>query len=293
MPRQLDETGHVWSPGVKLGIAPGSWSHRNEWFGPVLGVMVAPNFEAAIAWQNAVDYGLTAGVHSLDEKECEQWIAQVEAGNLYVNRGTTGAVVNRQPFGGWKRSSVGPTSKAGGANYVNNLREWNALESLDKAIDSSGHWWASIGNVAIDHADLQVERNYQRYLPSRRGIVVRVDESTTKEMFDYISFVGWQTKSNIELSAENAIPNSPNVRVESVAQLVNRISVKDKVRWLAAGTPPTLEFLAKGISVDRRPIAQRGDVEMPRWLLEQSVSITNHRYGNIGAGPHPHVPNEE
>lgn len=290
-PKQLDETGHVWSPGVKLGVAPGSWSHRNEWFGPVLGVMVAPNFDAAIAWQNAVDFGLTAGVHSLDEKECEQWIAQVEAGNLYVNRGTTGAVVNRQPFGGWKRSSVGPTSKAGGANYVNNLREWDALQSLDKAIDTSGHWWASIGNVAIDRAELHVERNYQRYLPSRRGIVVRVDESTTKEMFDYITFVAWQTKSNIELSAEKILPNSPNVKVETIAQLVNRVAVKDKVRWLSAETPPTLEFLAKGISVDRRKIAQRGDVEMPRWLLEQSVSITNHRYGNIGAGPRPHVPN--
>ncbi|HEY3292306.1 MAG TPA: bifunctional proline dehydrogenase/L-glutamate gamma-semialdehyde dehydrogenase [Candidatus Nanopelagicaceae bacterium] len=292
-PKQLDETGHLWSPGVKLGVAPGSWSHRNEWFGPVLGVMVAPNFDAAISWQNAVDFGLTAGVHSLDEKECEKWIAQVEAGNLYVNRGTTGAVVNRQPFGGWKRSSVGPTSKAGGANYVNNLREWDPLDSLEKAIETSAHWWVSIGNEAIDHADLQVERNYQRYLPSSRGIVVRVDDSVDSKWIDYITWVAEETKSAIEFSSDHAIEGPVKTIVESEAQLVNRISVKDKVRWLAAGTPPTLEFLAKGISVDRRKIAQRGDVEMPRWVLEQSVSITNHRYGNIGAGPHPHVPHEE
>ncbi len=289
-PQQLDATGHLWSPGVKLGVAPGSWSHRNEWFGPVLGVMVAPNFDAAIAWQNAVDYGLTAGVHSLDEKECEQWIAQVEAGNLYVNRGTTGAVVNRQPFGGWKRSSVGPTSKAGGGNYINNLREWTPLSSIEDSVDSSSLWWENIGSKAIDHAGLHVERNYQRYLPSRRGIIVRIDESTSKDCLDYISYVAWQTESNIELSAENALPNCPNVKIETMAQLVNRVFVKDKVRWLTGETPPTLELLAKGISVDRRPIAQRGDVEMPRWLLEQSVSITNHRYGNIGAGPRPHVP---
>jgi RHH-type proline utilization regulon transcriptional repressor/proline dehydrogenase/delta 1-pyrroline-5-carboxylate dehydrogenase len=74
---------------------------------------------------------------------------------------------------------------------------------------------------------------------------------------------------------------------------VNRISGVDKVRWLTSESAPTLEFLSKGISVDRRPLAQRGDIEMPRWLLEQSVSITNHRYGNIGAGPRPKVPNAQ
>ena len=283
-PEQLDDSGHLWSPGVKLGVAPDSWSHRNEWFGPVLGVMVAPNFDTAIEWQNAVDYGLTAGVHSLDEKECEQWISRIEAGNLYVNRGTTGAVVDRQPFGGWKRSSVGPTSKAGGANYVNNLRQWNLLTSADEAIKSSASWWEMIGSKAIDHAGLQVERNYQRYLPSRRGIVVRVDNTTSKDWLAYIAWVGGKTHTKIEISSGDH---------ETPANLVDRISGADKVRWLTDESAPTLELLAKGISIDRRPLAQRGDIEMPRWLLEQSVSITNHRYGNIGAGPRPQVPNAQ
>jgi RHH-type proline utilization regulon transcriptional repressor/proline dehydrogenase/delta 1-pyrroline-5-carboxylate dehydrogenase len=283
-PKQLDHSGHLWSPGVKLGVAPGSWSHRNEWFGPVLGVMVAPNFDTAINWQNDVDYGLTAGVHSLDEKECEQWISRVEAGNLYVNRGTTGAVVNRQPFGGWKRSSVGPTSKAGGANYVNSLREWNVLTSADEAIKSSTSWWERIGSKAIDHAGLHVERNYQRYLPSRRGIAVRVDNTTSKDWLAYIAWVEDKIDTKIEISSGDH---------ETPENLVNRISSVDKVRWLTKESAPTLELLAKGISVDRRPLAQRGDIEMPRWLLEQSVSITNHRYGNIGAGPRPHVPNAQ
>ena len=80
--------------------------------------MVAPDLETAIEWQNATDFGLTAGIQSLDPKECEFWIENVEAGNLYVNRGVTGAIVNRQPFGGWKKSSVGATAKAGGPNYL-------------------------------------------------------------------------------------------------------------------------------------------------------------------------------
>ena len=102
-PRQLDDAGLLWRPGVKLGVKPGSWSHQHEWFGPVLAVMEAPNFDTAITWQNQTDFGLTAGIQSLDEKECEAWINRVEAGNLYVNRGITGAIVNRQPFGGWNR----------------------------------------------------------------------------------------------------------------------------------------------------------------------------------------------
>jgi RHH-type proline utilization regulon transcriptional repressor/proline dehydrogenase/delta 1-pyrroline-5-carboxylate dehydrogenase len=167
------------------------------------------------------------------------------------------------------------------------------LNSINEGIQSSANWWARIGNEAIDPAGLNVERNYQRYLPSRRGIVVRIDGSEEPIMVKYINWVAEETKSKIEFSTEETIPGCPTAIIETEAQLINRISQKDKVRWLATGTPPVLEFLAKGISVDRRPLAQRGDVEMPRWLLEQSVSITNHRYGNIGAGPHPHILNEE
>ena len=288
-PKQIDESGHMWSPGVKIGVKPGSWSHRNEWFGPVLGVMQAPDFETAITWQNATDFGLTAGVHALDEKECELWISRMEAGNLYVNRGTTGAVVNRQPFGGWKRSSVGPTSKAGGANYLNNLRNWELMNSLSDLIQSSAAWWNEIGSQAIDASGLAVERNYQIYKTSRRTYLVRIDEATSLDTINFIYWVGEQTGDSIEFSSAR-----PNIRVaeaiiESVQELVKRVSEVEKVRWLSDEEIPTSELLAQGVSVDPRPLAARGDVELPRWLLEQSVSITNHRYGNVGAGPRPRI----
>ena len=289
-PEQLDRSGHLWSPGVKLGVAPGSWSHQNEWFGPVLGIMAAPDFSTALLWQNSVHYGLTAGVHSLDEEECERWIATAEAGNLYVNRGITGAVVNRQPFGGWKRSSVGPTSKAGGANYLNNLRSWEILTSTTEAISTSKRWWDSIGQNAIDATGLKVERNYHRYLPSRRGIVVRIDNSVSKEWIEYIRWVIHESSTSVEWSAATFIENYPSARIESEEDLLARDLAVDKVRWLSAATPPTLALLNQGVSVDSRPLAQNGGVEMARWLLEQSVSITNHRYGNIGAGPRPQLP---
>lgn len=117
-PRALDASGSVWSPGVRRGVVAGSAFHTTEYFGPVLGLMRARDLDEALDLQNGVAYGLTAGLHSLDVDEVEYWLENVEAGNLYVNRGITGAIVRRQPFGGWKRSSVGGSTKAGGPSYV-------------------------------------------------------------------------------------------------------------------------------------------------------------------------------
>lgn len=117
-PASQDDTGRLWSPGVRDGVRPGSDFHLTEFFGPVLGIMHAKNLDQAITWQNATAYGLTAGLHSLDVDEINQWTDQVAAGNIYVNRTITGAIVRRQPFGGWKRSAVGTGTKAGGPNYL-------------------------------------------------------------------------------------------------------------------------------------------------------------------------------
>ncbi|MET0303603.1 MAG: bifunctional proline dehydrogenase/L-glutamate gamma-semialdehyde dehydrogenase, partial [Microbacteriaceae bacterium] len=126
-PKQLDDSGRLWSPGVRDGVAAGSEFHLTEYFGPVLGIMTAATLDEAIRLQNAVDYGLTAGIHSLDPDEVSTWLDTVEAGNLYVNRGTTGAIVRRQSFGGWKRSAVGAGAKAGGPNTLLVLGSWNPI----------------------------------------------------------------------------------------------------------------------------------------------------------------------
>jgi len=123
-PQPLDDTGRLYSPGIRSGIRPGSEYHLTEYFGPILGVMSAPTLQEAIDYVNAVPYGLTSGIHSLDPEEIHSWTEQVRAGNLYINRGITGAIVRRQPFGGWKRSSIGPGTKAGGPNYLLGLTNW-------------------------------------------------------------------------------------------------------------------------------------------------------------------------
>ncbi|MBA8989409.1 RHH-type proline utilization regulon transcriptional repressor/proline dehydrogenase/delta 1-pyrroline-5-carboxylate dehydrogenase [Curtobacterium pusillum] len=138
-PVPLDDSGRLWSPGIRDGVRPGSDFHQTEYFGPVLGIMRAENLDQALAIQNGTDYGLTAGIHSLDADEVADWIAGVQAGNLYVNRGITGAIVRRQPFGGWKRSAVGTGTKAGGPMYVATLGRWEPLpRTVHKSIQLHG-----------------------------------------------------------------------------------------------------------------------------------------------------------
>ena len=147
-PRRLDDEGRLWSPGVKHGVAPGSWFHTTECFGPVLGVMRVETLDEAIDLQNAVAFGLTGGLHSLDEAEIDHWLDRVEVGNAYVNRHITGAVVQRQPFGGWKASTVGPGAKAGGPHYVAQIGTWQ--DSADVPQDDAG-WlaWAQSDDARV------------------------------------------------------------------------------------------------------------------------------------------------
>src|SRR5690606_26655863 len=117
-PRFDDNNPHLVGPGIKMGVAPGSASHTTEYFCPFLSVLSARDIGEAMGIANATPYGLTAGLHSLDEREQDYFIEHMQAGNLYINRPITGAIVQRQPFGGWKSSSFGPGAKAGGPNYV-------------------------------------------------------------------------------------------------------------------------------------------------------------------------------
>lgn len=290
-PKQLDESGHLWSPGVKVGVQPGSWSHLTEWFGPVLGVMRAPDLDTAIEWQNAVEYGLTAGIHALDVGECETWIDRIEAGNAYVNRGTTGAIVNRQPFGGWKKSAVGPTAKAGGENYVACLRDWEPGEAAITSADVEG-WWRSIGSKARDLTGLTVERNLIRYRLLPKPVLVRIDADTRSVDLESVRRLSARTGTRIILSG--AVTRGADTVVESVDEARARVARAEvsRVRWLSGEDTGDLAVVAldAGISVDRRPVAASAAVEVPRWMHEQSVCVTAHRYGNVGAGPQPKVP---
>ncbi len=103
-------------PTLVAGVPENHRILTEEIFGPVLAVVHEPDFPAAIAAANRSQYGLTGAVYSRNPRNLEYARRHFEVGNLYLNRGSTGALVNRQPFGGMKMSGVG--SKAGGPDYL-------------------------------------------------------------------------------------------------------------------------------------------------------------------------------
>ncbi len=104
------------APHVFTDITPDDRLAQEEIFGPVLGVIRVPDFETALKVANGTEYSLTGGVYSRRPHHLELAKQQYRVGNLYLNRPCTGALVGRQPFGGFAMSGVG--SKAGGRDYL-------------------------------------------------------------------------------------------------------------------------------------------------------------------------------
>ncbi len=118
---RTDVPDHGWyvGPTVVTDVDPASPLARDEHFGPVLAVLRASSLDHAIELANDTPFALTAGVCSRSPSTVERCVAELRAGNVYVNRDITGAVVGRHPFGGFGLSGVG--SKAGGPDYLHQL----------------------------------------------------------------------------------------------------------------------------------------------------------------------------
>jgi RHH-type proline utilization regulon transcriptional repressor/proline dehydrogenase/delta 1-pyrroline-5-carboxylate dehydrogenase len=117
-PRMINNNPQMWTPGIKWDVQPGSVTHLTEFFGPLLAVMCADSLDHAIDLANRTGYGLTAGLESLDDRDHQRWRDGLRAGNLYINRPTTGAITLRQPFGGMGKSALGAGIKVGGPDYI-------------------------------------------------------------------------------------------------------------------------------------------------------------------------------
>ncbi len=111
-----NQEGYFVGPVIFDHVPPAAAIAQEEIFGPVLSIITAVDFDEALRIANATDYALTGGVYSRNPVHIEKAKAEFRVGNLYVNRGITGAVVDRQPFGGFKMSGIG--SKAGGPDYL-------------------------------------------------------------------------------------------------------------------------------------------------------------------------------
>jgi len=117
--------GYFVGPVIFTGIEPDHRTAQEEIFGPVLCVMKARNLDHALEIANRSPYALTGGIFSRSPANIEKARSQFRVGNLYINRGITGAIVQRQPFGGLKLSGIG--SKAGGPDYLLQFLEPRAI----------------------------------------------------------------------------------------------------------------------------------------------------------------------
>ena len=264
-PRRLGP--QMWTPGVRVGVEAGSFFHLTECFGPVLGVMRARDLDHALELQNQVPFGLTAGLQALDPLEIDHWRARVEAGNLYVNRGITGAVVQRQPFGGWKRSVVGPGAKAGGPNYVASLGRWQPWRPGDGG-DYRGEW-VNLSRPS-DPTGLRAESNVFRYRPLRSVAVVG---STGLEQ---------AKQAAAAVGAAVTVLDRPVDAGSPAGSLAGRApGGYDKLRLLDPTPSQLAEAHATGLWVDATPVAAEPRRELLRWVREQAVSESRHRHGNV------------
>jgi RHH-type proline utilization regulon transcriptional repressor/proline dehydrogenase/delta 1-pyrroline-5-carboxylate dehydrogenase len=290
-PRRLAED--VWTPGVKEPVAAGSWFHRTECFGPVLGLMHAATLDEAIELQNATGYGLTGGLHALDPDEIDHWSERVEVGNAYVNRHITGAIVQRQSFGGWKGSVVGAGAKPGGPNYVAQFGTWHdgpldALPSaplapaaaallaevapgldaddlawLRAAAASDSAAWRDEFTVEHDPTGLAAEANVFRYRPLPS---LRVVEGAGAAPRDVLRVLLAAACAGVPATTGSDASPGPAERIRVV------------------GTPPEpLRTAAAevGASLVDTPVVADGRREMLTVLREQAISRTRHRFGHI------------
>jgi RHH-type proline utilization regulon transcriptional repressor/proline dehydrogenase/delta 1-pyrroline-5-carboxylate dehydrogenase len=112
----LANEGYYVAPHIFADVNPLSFLAQQEFFGPILAVLKANNLDEALRIANDVPYALTGGLYSRSPANIARVKREYKVGNLYINRKITGALVDRQPFGGFRLSGIG--SKAGGPDYL-------------------------------------------------------------------------------------------------------------------------------------------------------------------------------
>ncbi|WP_150955355.1 proline dehydrogenase family protein [Microbacterium testaceum] len=288
-PRELDlgpETaGRFWSPGVRTGVTAGSHLTRAAVAAPVLGILHAPTVTRAIELQNAIASGFVAGLHTRDEADLDLWLDNAEAAVLRVNRSSTGAVVQREPLGGWGEASVGDGAMSGGPNRLVTLGSWRPssggassstlhLRGLDSritalieaaqptlsyeafdwlrrgALSDAVAWDREFGRVR-DVSRLGVERNLRRYRPVDVGI--RASGDATWQAVLRVLVAAVRSGSAFTLSTPVGLP--ADVR-HLLGESGIAVSVESDDEWLqrlAGGIPDAVETDADALVAVPRP----------------------------------------
>jgi len=314
-PEFLDEKKYILKPTVKWGVKPASFTFRNELFAPLLSVVCIDDLEQGIEFANSSEYGLTAGLQSLDEEEQLLWKNSIEAGNLYINRGITGAIVNRQPFGGMKRSAFGGGIKAGGPNYVSCFVEFAENEvpatsvrsqlsdlvdadkdknRLNYAAESYKNAWGTEFSLERDVNHIYGEENIFRYLPLK-SIGLRVQENDN--LCDILLILSAVTTAKTPLTVSISGSDSKLQAIEKAALTLLGIVIKmqdedrfveemdnyERIRICSPAASDAIYLKAAKLGkhiANNKPLVE-GRLEMLHYLKEQSIAYEYHRYGSI------------
>lgn len=321
-PKFLDDNPYLMTPGIKYGTKKGDFTHMNELFVPILSVMKAKNLKEAIDIVNSTGYGLTAGFESLDEREWEYFHTHIEAGNIYINKPTTGAIVLRQPFGGIKKSAIGLGRKVGIYNYITqfleikqegfddhlieekfskklaqiNLKEIkDIVNDLIKMSQSYAYHYKNEFSISKDYVNIRGEDNLFSYTKIK-NMVLRL--CGNESLRDVLGVVLGANIANIDLSISydeqdismiEEIVQNIGAKVlflkENRENFIKSIEEYERVRYLAKPNVNDEIYkeaakLAK-IIIREKPLLN-GRFELLNYFNEKALSISFHRYGNLG-----------
>ncbi|MDU1890649.1 MAG: bifunctional proline dehydrogenase/L-glutamate gamma-semialdehyde dehydrogenase [Dysgonomonas sp.] len=314
-PEFVDEKKYILKPTVKWGVKPSSFTFKNELFAPLLSVVCIDDLKQGIEFANSSEYGLTAGLQSLDEEEQELWKNKIEAGNLYINRGITGAIVNRQPFGGMKRSAFGGGIKAGGVNYVSCFVEFTekvvpapdlelplnelitdekAKVRINYAFDSYKKMWETEFSKERDVNHLYGETNVFRYLPLKNvGFRVQENDDLCDIVLVFSAAHAAKTPLIVSISGGDkklpllekaaAILSGVHIKVQDEDKFIEEMDQYERVRTCTADLSDAIYNKAAKLGkhiASNKPLIE-GRLELLHYLKEQSIANEYHRYGSI------------
>ncbi|PLY09453.1 MAG: aldehyde dehydrogenase [Arcobacter sp.] len=327
-PEYAEDNEYMLKPAIKWGVSEGNFIHMNELFGPVLAVVKAKDLKHAVKIVNDTGYGLTSGIESLDEREVSYWRENLKAGNLYINRGTTGAIVIRQPFGGMGKSAIGAGRKVGIFNYITQFVDFkeNSLpkvkrnhnneltrfiadckysknnkedfEKLEIALQSYLENYDNEFSQEKDYCKVRGEDNHFRYLPLK-NVVIRVsgDDSIFEAVARILAAIvsGVEFKVSVDnnklvksfLEEATILFKGNNTLVEEDdKKFLKTIANFDRVIYsnISKVSTAVFEESVKSLTfIVRQPVMMEGRLELLNYFIEQSISHSFHRYGNIGA----------
>jgi RHH-type proline utilization regulon transcriptional repressor/proline dehydrogenase/delta 1-pyrroline-5-carboxylate dehydrogenase len=286
------------SPGILWNVKVGSYPQQTELFAPILSVVSVENLQEGLQALNQTPYGLTAGIHSLSEQEQEAFVQCADAGNLYINREITGAVVGRQPFGGRKASSYGAGHKAGGPDYLLQFTREKDVKSSESDAQTfktrTAHYQAALSShFARLHEGTAVvgENNWWRYQPGACSLVVAQGASDldiksvllarSLSACDFMVFAC----DHAEAERVRALSEDPEFAVviadgQSLAEQAAQWGA-ERLRIVGEASVELMQAAGSHeLSLLTEPVSSCGRTELGNFFSCQTISFSNHRHGN-------------